>query len=86
MLPIRRPWWLGKGYLVAGLEYLKPYPCPSNSTRTCGVEGQVIDMIQNGADPDYMYICTSCSPVQKLPIRTCIVVSSILGVLSGRYN
>lgn len=31
-------------------EFLKPYPCPGNHTRTCGVEGQVLDMRRLGAD------------------------------------
>ena len=32
-------------------QHLKPFPCPGNPQRTCGVEGQVIDMIKHGADP-----------------------------------
>ena len=34
-------------------QYLKPYPCPGNASRTCGVEGQVLDMIKYGVDPGY---------------------------------
>ena len=53
MCPYADPGGWAKGISWPAWQYLKPYPCPSNSTRTCGVEGQIIDMIQNGADPDY---------------------------------
>ncbi len=42
-----------KGISWPAWEYLKPYPCPTNPARTCGVEGQITDMIENGADPSY---------------------------------
>ena len=42
-----------KGISWPAWKYLKPYPCPGNASRSCGVEGQVLDMIASGADPSY---------------------------------
>eukprot|EP01047_Picozoa_sp_COSAG01_P053598 COSAG01_NODE_5762_length_4048_cov_3.069385_3_plen_254_part_00 len=42
-----------KGISWPAWQYIKPYPCAGNQSRSCGVEGQVLDMIANGADPSY---------------------------------
>ena len=34
-------------------QHLKPFQCPYHPERTCGVEGQVSDMIKQGANPSY---------------------------------
>eukprot|EP00039_Didymoeca_costata_P004867 m.76723 g.76723 ORF g.76723 m.76723 type:complete len:346 (+) comp12574_c0_seq3:162-1199(+) len=41
-----------KGISWPASQYLKPYKCPHNSSRTCGVEGQVEDMINLGVSPE----------------------------------
>jgi len=34
-------------------KHLKPYPCPANKNATCGLEGQVLDMLRAGVEPTY---------------------------------
>ena len=37
-------------------QFLKSYPCPAAVNRTCGMEGQILDFITNGADPAYVVL------------------------------
>ena len=32
-------------------QFLHPFPCPQYPQKTCGLEGQVLDMLQHGASP-----------------------------------
>ena len=32
-------------------QFLRPFPCPKYPQKTCGLEGQVLDMMKHGADP-----------------------------------
>lgn len=40
-------WSAGRSFPAA--QFLKPYPCASNASRLCGVEGQIDDMLRIGA-------------------------------------
>ena len=40
-----------KGLSFPAAKYLHSYPCPKYPQKTCGIEGQVLDMIKQGVDP-----------------------------------
>ena len=40
-----------KGLSFPAAKFLHSYPCPKYPQKTCGIEGQVLDMIKQGVDP-----------------------------------
>ena len=54
------PW--AKGIAWPAWQYLRPHPCNQtlSPNRTCGIEGQVIDMIQNGESHTYLTYFLMC--------------------------
>jgi len=47
------PGMWSKGWAYPAWKHLKPVPCPGPPrNRTCGIEGQVLDMLAAGARPD----------------------------------
>ena len=43
-------WSSGLSYPAA--DHVAAFPCPNYRTKQCGLEGQVLDMLSHGVDPD----------------------------------
>jgi hypothetical protein len=41
-----------RGLSFPAAQYLHSYPCPKYPQKTCGLEGQVLDMLKHGVNPN----------------------------------